>query len=112
MHDVVPYSSHGPKMFNDLPSVNTQIQPFPVLWFAQESAVSAKGQVCRTGNISPAFTLGCQLHFFNGELSMNQLAQVSLNLADEQERASETHELFGNVGCRHYAGYSIILAPY
>jgi len=75
-------------MFNELPAVDSQIQPFPVLRFAQESAVPAKSQVCRTGNISPAFTFGCQLHFFNGELSMNQLAQVSLYFADEQERAS------------------------
>ena len=46
-------------MFNELPSVDTQIQPFPVLWFLQESTVSAKSQVCRTGNVSSAFTLGC-----------------------------------------------------
>ena len=28
-------------MFNELPLVDTQIQPFPVLWFLQESTVSA-----------------------------------------------------------------------
>ena len=43
---------------------------------------------------------------------MNQLAQVALNFADEQERASEMHELFRNVGFRHYAGYSLVFASH
>ena len=39
---------------------------------------------------------------------MNQLAQVALNFADEQERASEMHELFRNVGfVLHFALTSI-----
>ena len=101
VHDVVPQFPNVIEALHELHAVDSEIQAFPVVGVLQQPTESAE---CQIGRTFDELVFGGRRQLIKSELAVNEISQVSLDLADEEEQLGELSKLVGQICRRHHPG--------